>query len=81
MMHHRSSACSEYPPCQAQDTERHAVRPPPHAVLPPRHAPGPPKYCLPRHRMPVNSRNEGSKCVSITWRAMGRADIARHAIG
>jgi len=24
---------------------------------------GPARYCLPRHRMPFNSRNEGSLCV------------------
>jgi len=27
------------------------------------------RYCSPRHGMPWNSRNEGSKCVSVTWRA------------
>ena len=28
-------------------------------------------YCAPRHRMPFNFlRNDGSKCVSMTWRAM-----------
>ena len=25
---------------------------------------------LARHGMPVNSRNEGSKCVLMTWRAI-----------
>jgi len=29
---------------------------------------GPDRYCSPRHRMTFNSRNEGSKCVSMTWR-------------
>ena len=28
------------------------------------------RYCLPRHRVPCNSRNEGSIWVSMTWRAM-----------
>ena len=28
--------------------------------------------------LPVDSINEGSSCVSMTWRAMGLADIARH---
>jgi len=32
-------------------------------------AAGPSKYCLPRHRMPFNSRNAGSKRVSMAWRA------------
>jgi len=27
----------------------------------------PGRHCSPRHRMPFNSRNEGSKCVSMTW--------------
>ena len=33
---------------------------------------GPGMYCdrSPRHRMPSNSRNDGSRCVSMTWRAM-----------
>jgi len=30
---------------------------------------GPARYCSPHHRMPLNSRNEGSKCVSIMWQA------------
>jgi len=42
---------------------------------------GPGRYCSPRHRMPFNSRIEGAKCVSMTGRAMGSADIARHVIG
>lgn len=29
-------------------------------------------YCSPRHRMPFNSTNKGSKCVSITSRAILR---------
>jgi len=29
---------------------------------------GPGRYCSPRHRKSFNSRNEGSKCVSTTWR-------------
>jgi hypothetical protein len=39
--------------------------------------------CSPRHSMPLNSRDEGSECVSITWRAAGLADITRacHVIG
>ena len=34
--------------------------------------PEPGRYCSPRHRMPCNSRNEGSgsKCVSMTWQAL-----------
>ena len=36
-------------------------------------------YCLPRHRMPFNSTNEGSKRVSCP--AMGMADVTRHVIG
>ena len=28
---------------------------------------GPGIYCSPRHRMPFNSRNEGSKRVLATW--------------
>ena len=28
---------------------------------------GPGIYCSPRHRMPFNPRNEGSKCVWMTW--------------
>ena len=28
-------------------------------------------YCSPHHiRIPFNSRNDGSKCVSMTWRAI-----------
>jgi len=42
--------------------------------------PGPARYCSPRHRKPFESRNEGSQCVSMTWRAIGLADIARHVI-
>jgi hypothetical protein len=41
---------------------------------------GPDRYCLPRHRMLSYSRNEDPS-VSMTWRAMGLADIARHVIG
>jgi len=32
---------------------------------------GPGKYCSPLHRMPYNATNEGSKRVSMTWRALG----------
>jgi hypothetical protein len=28
------------------------------------------RYRSPRHRMPYNSRNEGLKCVSMTWRVV-----------
>ena len=28
---------------------------------------GPGRYCSPRHRMPFYPRNEGSKCVWMTW--------------
>ena len=34
---------------------------------------GPRRYCSPRHRVSLNSRNEGSKCVSRTWRALSGA--------
>ena len=27
-------------------------------------------YCSPRHRIPFQSRNEGTKCVSMWWRAI-----------
>ena len=33
---------------------------------------GPGAYCSSRHRMPFNLKNEGSKCVSMTWRAWAR---------
>ena len=36
---------------------------------------------LPRQRVPCNSRDEGSKSVSMTWPAVGPADWARHVIG
>jgi len=39
---------------------------------------GPGRCCSPRHRMPRNSRDEGSECVSMTWQVTGVADIARH---
>ena len=42
---------------------------------------GPGRYCSPRQRMPSNLRNQGSKWVSVTWRAMYLADIARQVIG
>ena len=40
-------------------------------------------YRSPRHRIPLNSRNEGSssRWVSMTWRKKCLADIARHVIG
>jgi len=38
-------------------------------------------YCSPRPRMSSNSRKGGSKCVSMTRRAMRLVDIARHVIG
>ena len=41
---------------------------------------GPDRYSSPRDRVPFNSRNEGAMCVSMTRRAMGLADIARHVI-
>jgi hypothetical protein len=31
---------------------------------------GPARYYSPRHTMPVDSRNEGSKCASTTRRAI-----------
>ena len=31
---------------------------------------GPYMHCSPRHRMTFNSRNEGTQCGSMTWRAM-----------
>jgi len=44
---------------------------------------GPARQRSPRHMMPFNSSNEGSnrKRVSVTWRAVGPAAIARHVIG
>jgi NAD(P)-dependent dehydrogenase (short-subunit alcohol dehydrogenase family) len=42
---------------------------------------GPGGYCSPRHRGPFNSRNKGADCVSMTRRAPGLADVARHIIG
>ena len=42
---------------------------------------GPDGYRSPRHRMPFESSKEGSKSVSMTWRAKGLADIASHVIG
>jgi hypothetical protein len=38
---------------------------------------GPAGQRSPRHRMPCNSRNEGSQRLSMTW----RADMACHVIG
>ena len=32
---------------------------------------GPARYRSPRHTMPCKSRNKSSKCVSMTWRALG----------
>jgi hypothetical protein len=40
----------------------------------------PGSYCSQRHRMPCVLRNEGSNCASMTWRAMGLADISRQFI-
>jgi hypothetical protein len=45
-----------------------------------------PPLCRARQKMlatsrTFNSRNEGSKCVSMTWRAMGLAHTANHVIG
>jgi len=45
------------------------------------HRVGPDRCYSPRHRMPFDSRNEGSKLVSMTWRILGLADITRHVIG
>jgi len=28
------------------------------------------RYCSPRHRIACKSKNEGLKCVSMTWRAI-----------
>ena len=33
-----------------------------------------------RHVLPFNSRNEGSKCASMMWRATGLTYIARHGM-
>jgi len=41
---------------------------------------GPWQISLVMHRMPLNSGSEDSKYVSMTWRATGLADIARHVI-
>jgi len=38
-------------------------------------------YCSPRHRMPFHAGNESSKCVSMSWRAMGLAYPPRHVVG
>jgi hypothetical protein len=46
---------------------------------------GPVIHCLPRYRILRNSREMGSKCLSIclsiAWQAAGLADIARHVKG
>jgi hypothetical protein len=42
---------------------------------------GPDRYCSPRHRMSFDINSEGSTCVSITQRTIGRAYIARHVMG
>jgi hypothetical protein len=34
-------------------------------------------HAMPRHRMPFNSRNEGSNCVSMMGRAMWAWQILR----
>ena len=43
---------------------------------------GPATYLFysPHHTKPCNTRNEGSKFVSITWQGVGQAYIARHVI-
>jgi hypothetical protein len=41
----------------------------------------PGRYCSAHHRMSFNSRHEGPECMSVTRRALGLADIARHVIG
>jgi len=40
------------------------------AVMGTVHEVGHGRCCSPRHRMPFDSRDEDSKCVSMTWRAM-----------
>jgi len=35
------------------------------------------RYHPPRQRMPFNSRNEGTRFVSMTWQEMSMADTAR----
>jgi hypothetical protein len=42
---------------------------------------GPGRHCTPSHRMPFNPRRDGSQHVSMTRRAYGLADIARHLVG
>ena len=41
---------------------------------------GPGRYCSPHHRMPINSRNESYRRVSMTWRESGLVDTPRHII-
>jgi len=40
----------------------------------------PNRYCASHHRVPFTSRNESSKCVSMSWRAMGAVDIDHRVI-
>jgi len=42
-----------------------------------RRANGPGIYCSTRHRMPFNSRSEGSTCVSMTWRTLSARPYLR----
>ena len=39
------------------------------------------RYRLPGQRTPCDSRNEGFRCVSMTWRATRQAESARHVRG
>ena len=42
------------------------------------------RYCQPRHRMALNSRNQGPKCVSTMWRKLSARPYLgdlRHLVG
>jgi hypothetical protein len=38
---------------------------------------GPGRHCSQRHMMDVNSSNEGSECVSVTWRELSARPVVR----
>jgi len=41
----------------------------------------PGSHCSPRHRTPFDLRTEGSKCMSMTWRAIsGSPHLAAHTL-
>jgi len=47
----------------------------------PHAAAGPARYCSPRHRLPNYTGEEVCKYPSMSWRAVGLVNIARHARG